>query len=116
MRRVPGGDDRFVADYLDFEILSRLSAKDVRFLTRTSVLDAMCGPLCDAVLETEGSGRRLAALDRANLFLVPLDRRRWSYRYHREFKDFLRAELERREPAPSRDSPPERLGLVRGER
>ena len=95
---VPGGDDRFVADYLGFEILSQLSAKDVHFLTRTSVLDAMCGPLCDAVLETEGSGRRLAALDRANLFLVPLDRRRWSYRYHREFKDFLRAELERREP------------------
>ena len=95
---MPGGDDRFVTDYLDFELLSRLGPKDVRFLTRTSVLDAMCGPLCDTILESEGSGRKLAAFDRANLFLVPLDRRRRSYRYHREFRDFLRAELERREP------------------
>jgi LuxR family transcriptional regulator, maltose regulon positive regulatory protein len=95
---VPGGDDRFVSDYLDFELLSRLSAKDVSFLTRTSVLDALSGPLCDAVLESEGSGRRLEALERDNLFLIPLDRRRWSYRYHRDFRDFLRAELERREP------------------
>ena len=54
---VPGGDDLFVSDYLDFELLSRLGAEDVRFLTRTSVLDAMCGPLCDAALESEGSGR-----------------------------------------------------------
>ena len=72
---VPGGDDRFVSDYLDFELLSRLGAKDVRFLTRTSVLDVLCGPLCDAVLESEGSGRKLEALYKANLFLVPLDRR-----------------------------------------
>ena len=95
---VPGGDDRFVSDYLDFELLSQLSAKDVSFLTRTAVLDALSGPLCDAVLEVEGSARKLQALDRDNLFLVPLDRRRWTYRYHREFRDFLRAELERREP------------------
>ena len=95
---VPGGDDRFVSDYLDFELLSRLGAEDVRFLTRTSVLDAMCGPLCDAALESEGSARKLERLDKANLFLVPLDRRRWSYRYHREFRAYLQAELERREP------------------
>jgi LuxR family transcriptional regulator, maltose regulon positive regulatory protein len=95
---VPGGDDRFVRDYLDFETLSRLSAKDIRFLTRTSVLHSLSGPLCDAVLEVEDSGRRLEALERSNLFLVALDRRgRW-YRYHHEFKEFLRAELERREP------------------
>ena len=92
------GDDRFVADYLSFECLSRLSAKDVRFLTRTAILDELSGPLCDAVLETTGSTRRLESLEQANLFLVPLDRRRSWYRYHREFRDFLRAELERREP------------------
>ena len=40
-RAVPGGDDRFVSDYLDFELLSRLGAEDVRFLIRTSVLDAL---------------------------------------------------------------------------
>jgi LuxR family maltose regulon positive regulatory protein len=94
---VPGGDDRFVRDYLDLETLSRLSATEIRFLTRTSVLDSLSGPLCDAVLEVEGSGRTLAALGRSNLFLVPLDRRgRW-YRYHRGFREFLRAELDRRE-------------------
>ena len=68
------------------------------FLTRTAVLDRMCGPLCDAMLESTGSASKLESLARANLFLVPLDRRREWYRYHREFRDFLRAELERREP------------------
>jgi LuxR family maltose regulon positive regulatory protein len=92
------GDDRFVADYFDFELLSRLAPRDVRFLTRTAVLDRMCGSLCDAVLETTGSARKLESIARANLFLVPLDRRRGWYRYHHEFREFLRAELERREP------------------
>ena len=95
---VPGGDDRFVTDYLDLEILSRLGSDDVSFLIRTSVLDELCGPLCDAVLDQEGSGRKLEALSRAGLFVVPLDRRREAYRYQRAFRDFLRAELERREP------------------
>ena len=93
-----GGDDRFVADYFEFEHLSRLGPKDVRFLTRTAVLDRMCGSLCDAVLETSGSARTLESIAKANLFLVPLDRRRGWYRYHHEFREFLRAELERREP------------------
>ena len=92
------GDDRFVADYFDFELLSRLAPRDVRFLTRTAVLDRMCGSLCDAVLETTGSASKLESIARANLFLVPLDRRRGWYRYHHEFREFLRAELERREP------------------
>ena len=95
---VPGGDDRFVTDYLEFEVLSRLDGDDVRFLTHTSVLDELSGPLCDAVLDQEGSGRKLEALCRAGLFVVPLDRRRRSYRYQRAFRDYLRAELERREP------------------
>ena len=67
------GDDRFVADYFDFEHLSGLGEADLRFLTRTSVLDTLCGSLCDAVLEDEGSARRLRALERAGLLLVPLD-------------------------------------------
>ena len=92
------GDDRFVADYFDFEHLSRLSPRDVQFMTRTAVLDRMCGPLCDTLLESTGAASKLESLARANLFLVPLDgQRRW-YRYHREFRDFLRAELDRREP------------------
>jgi LuxR family transcriptional regulator, maltose regulon positive regulatory protein len=92
------GDDRFVAEYFDFEHLSGLSSRDIRFLTRTAVLERMCGPLCDAVLESDGSASKLESRTRANLFMVPLDRRREWYRYHHEFRDFLRAELERREP------------------
>jgi len=94
----PSEGDRFVADYFDFECLSRLSPQDVRFLTRTAVLESMCGPLCDMVLEAKGSARKLQSLERSNLFLVPLDQRRMWYRYHHEFRDFLRTELLRREP------------------
>ncbi len=92
------GDDRFVADYFDFEYLSRLGPKSIRFLTRTAILDRMCGPLCDVLLDSDGSASRLESFARVNLFLVPLDRRRGWYRYHHEFREFLRAELERLEP------------------
>ena len=68
------------------------------FLTRTAVLDRMCGPLCEAVLDSPGSGAGLADLARSNLLLVPLDRRGDWYRYHHLFRDMLLAELERREP------------------
>ncbi|HEV8166552.1 MAG TPA: LuxR C-terminal-related transcriptional regulator, partial [Actinomycetota bacterium] len=91
-------DDRFIVDYLNSELLSRLPSRQVSFLTRTAVLDRMCGPLCDAVLDTTGSDRALELLAESNLLLVPLDRRRQWYRYHHLFRDLLRAELERREP------------------
>src|SRR6516225_4493308 len=68
------------------------------FLTRTAVLERMCGPLCEAVLEVPGSGAMLAELGRSNLLLVPLDRRGQWYRYHHLFRDMLLAELERQEP------------------
>jgi LuxR family maltose regulon positive regulatory protein len=92
------GDDRFIVEYLNAELLSRLPARQVSFLTRTAVLDRMCGPLCDATLDTTGSARVLESLAGSNLLLVPLDRRRQWYRYHHLFRDLLRAELERREP------------------
>jgi LuxR family transcriptional regulator, maltose regulon positive regulatory protein len=92
------GRDRFLADYFDFEHLSRLSPKEVRFLTRTAILERMCGPLCDAVLQSTGAAGKLESLARSNHFVVPLDGRREWYRYHREFREFLQAELERREP------------------
>jgi LuxR family maltose regulon positive regulatory protein len=92
------GDDRLVADYPWFELRSRLPARQVLFLTRTAVLDRMCGPLCDAVLGASGSGRVLESLAESNLLLVPLDRRRDWYRYHHLFRDLLGAELQRREP------------------
>ena len=93
-----GGEERFVADYFDFECLAGLTPGDLGFLTTTSVLDRLSGPLCDAVLEADDSGARLDALARANLFLVPLDRERRWYRYHRAFREYLHAELVRREP------------------
>ena len=92
------GDDRFVADYLRSEHLSRLKPSVLQFLTRTSILDRMCASVCDAVLERSDSARRLGALEQANLFLVPLDHRREWYRYRHLFRDTLRAELDRLEP------------------
>ena len=58
----------------------------------------MCGPLCDAVLEDEGSARELEKIERANLFLVPLDNRRDWYRYHHLFRELLQRELAETEP------------------
>jgi LuxR family maltose regulon positive regulatory protein len=93
-----GGDDRFVSDYLESEFLARISPRDREFLTRTSVLERTCGPLCEAVLERPGSAAALAGLARSNLLLVPLDRRGLWYRYHHLFRDMLQADLERTEP------------------
>ena len=92
------GDDRFVADYFRSEYLANLRPAEVRFLTRTSTLDRMSGPLCDAVLDGKGSARKLETFEKSNLFVVPLDRHRRWYRYHRLFRDLLQAELEHREP------------------
>ena len=92
------GEDRFVGDYLRMEFLDRVSRADVSFLTRTSILDRLSGPLCDAVTESRGSIRVLHRLEQSNLMVVPLDRRGEWYRYHHLFQDLLRSELERREP------------------
>jgi LuxR family transcriptional regulator, maltose regulon positive regulatory protein len=92
------GDDRFVSEYFRFELLSRLPPAEAQFLKYTSVLDRMCGGLCDAVLETTQSAAVLETLERANRFVVPLDRRGEWYRYHHLFGQLLRAELERSEP------------------
>jgi LuxR family transcriptional regulator, maltose regulon positive regulatory protein len=93
-----GGDDRYLADYFRSEYLSHLRPGPLRFLRRTSVLERMSGPLCDAVLEDEGSARELEKIERANLFLVPLDHRREWYRYHHLLHGLLRRELAETEP------------------
>ena len=92
-----GGDDRFVSEYVESEFLSRISSSQRAFLTRTAVLERMSGPLCEAVLDLPGSAAALADLARANLLLVPLDRRGQWYRYHHLFRDMLLAEAERLE-------------------
>jgi ATP/maltotriose-dependent transcriptional regulator MalT len=87
------GDDRYIVDYLVEEVLQRQPEQVRSFLLETSILDRLSGPLCNAVTGQDGGKARLEALDRGNLFLVPLDdRRRW-YRYHHLFAEVLRAHL-----------------------
>jgi LuxR family transcriptional regulator, maltose regulon positive regulatory protein len=93
-----GGDDRFLSEYVESEFLARISPVQRAFLTRTAVLERICGPLCEAVLDQPGSAVLLAELARSNLLLVPLDRRGEWYRYHHLFRDMLLAEAQRREP------------------
>ncbi|HEV7204258.1 MAG TPA: LuxR C-terminal-related transcriptional regulator [Jatrophihabitans sp.] len=93
------GDDRYVFDYLAEEVLTRQPAAVRDFLLRTSVLERLTGPLCDAVTGRADGRATLVELERANLFLVPLDARREWYRYHHLFADVLRAHLREDRPA-----------------
>jgi LuxR family transcriptional regulator, maltose regulon positive regulatory protein len=93
------GGDRHVADYLVAEVLERQPPELREFLLRTSLLERLSGPLCDAVLETQGSAELLGELEASNLFVVPLDDRRQWYRNHQLFADLLRLQLGAREPA-----------------
>src|SRR5215467_5243981 len=92
------GSNRYVLDYLTEEVLARQPEEVVRFLMETSVLDRLCGPLCDAVTGRTDSQALLETLERANLFMVPLDdERRW-WRYHHLFADLLRTRLAHEQP------------------
>ena len=95
------GDDRLVADYLRDEVLTQLPASTASFLIRTSILGRLSGPICDAVLDSAGSGAVLRDLERAGIPLVPLDPADSEYRHHALLGEMLRAELHRREPACS---------------
>jgi LuxR family maltose regulon positive regulatory protein len=97
------GDDRFVDDYLHSELLDHLSSADVQFLARTSILDRMCGSLCDALVGGTSSAGVLRRLEEHNLLVVPLDRRREWYRYHHLLQELLQAELRRTSPALVQD-------------
>lgn len=90
------GSHHFVLDYLVEEVLQRQKPSLQTFLLRTSILDRMCGPLCDAVLlDPSFSGQEtLEYLEHANLFIVPLDNERRWYRYHHLFADLLRQRLQ----------------------
>ncbi len=92
------GEDRNVADYLTGEVLTRLPDSRRDFLLRTSVLDRLSSELCDEVAGVSDSHDTLEALERTNLFLIPLDNRRTWYRYHHLMRDWLRHELDRTEP------------------
>jgi LuxR family transcriptional regulator, maltose regulon positive regulatory protein len=92
------GSHRHVVTYLGEEILAAQPDDIQSFLLRTSILDRMCGPLCDAVTGHSDGAAMLDRLERANLFLVPLDDEgRW-YRYYHLFADLLRLRLSRERP------------------
>jgi len=99
------GDDRYIADYLAEEVLQRQPEPVRTFLLKTSILERMCASLCEALTgkmddEKEGGFQPiLDYLDRANLFIVPLDNRREWYRYHHLFAEFLRQYMIRVLPA-----------------
>lgn len=87
------GDDSFILDYLVEEVLACQPQPVRDFLLETAVLERFTGALCDAVTGREGGSKMLLALERANLFLVPLDGHREWHRYHHLFADVLRARL-----------------------
>lgn len=96
------GDDRFIADYLIEEVLQRQPEPVRAFLLKTSILERMCTGLCEAVAgaaEGGAAGSILEHLDRANLFVVPLDNRREWYRYHHLFAELLRQHMAATLPA-----------------
>ena len=91
------GSNRYVLDYLTDEVLSRQPQGLRDFLLRTSILNRLSGPLCDAVTGREDGQGVLEELEAANLFLIPLDDTRTWYRYHHLFGTLLRHQLERKE-------------------
>jgi len=92
------GDDRLIVDYLAEEVLNRQPEHIQQFLLHTSILNRLCGPLCDVVTEKDNSRRIIDELEKSNLFIVPLDNKRQWYRYHHLFVDLLRHRLHLEKP------------------
>jgi len=92
------GSHRFVLDYLADEVLDRQTSEVRAFLLETSVLERLTGALCDAVTGRPGGQAMLADIERAGLFLMPLDEVRGWWRYHHLFADLLRARLQAEQP------------------
>jgi LuxR family maltose regulon positive regulatory protein len=87
------GGHHYILEYLIEEVLSRQPESVQRFLLRTSILDRLCAPLCDAITGKQDGTHMLERLQRDNLFLIPLDDERYWYRYHHLFGDLLRKRL-----------------------
>lgn len=92
------GSHRFVLDYLVEEVLQRQSKYTLDFLLQTAILDRLSGPLCDAVTARNDGKAMLEALERGNLFVVPLDDQRHWYRYHHLFADVLQSRAREEQP------------------
>jgi ATP/maltotriose-dependent transcriptional regulator MalT len=93
-----GASNRHVIDYLTEQVLIALDPDGLRFMLTTSIVDTVCGPLADALTGSTGSAQQLADLERANVFITPLDDRREWYRYHHLLAELLRIELGKRHP------------------
>lgn len=87
------GSNKYVLDYLIEEVLQRQSAEIQAFLLQTSILERLTGDLCDELLARNDSQEILEDLEKANLFLIPLDDKRVWYRYHKLFRDLLNHRL-----------------------
>jgi LuxR family maltose regulon positive regulatory protein len=87
------GSHRYVLDYLIEEVLEQQSEAIQKFLQQTAVLNRMTGPLCDALTGQNDGQETLELLDRANLFIIPLDNERRWYRYHHLFAELLKQRL-----------------------
>jgi LuxR family transcriptional regulator, maltose regulon positive regulatory protein len=92
------GSHRFVLDYLVEEVLQHQPERVRCFLSQTALLDRLTGPLCDAVTGQEDDSGTLEALERGNLFVIPLDDTRQWYRYHHLFAEVLQARLREEQP------------------
>ena len=92
------GSHAYIVDYLVEEVLQRQPPEIEQFLLQTSILERLCGPLCDAMLGQSNSQALLAQIDRANLFLIPLDNERHWYRYHHLFAEVLQTRLQNQQP------------------
>jgi len=89
------GSNRYIIDYLAEEVFNKLSKNVQEFLLRTSILDRMCGPLCDEIFpDNDISGQEtLEYLEKMNMFVIPLDSERHWYRYHHLFAQILRQRM-----------------------
>jgi len=89
------GSHHFILDYLVEEVLHRQSGKLQQFLLKTSILNRLCGPLCEAVINDPGANGQdtLEALEHDNLFITALDHERRWFRYHNLFRDLLLKQL-----------------------
>jgi LuxR family maltose regulon positive regulatory protein len=94
-----GASHRHVVDFLSREVLDTHPPVLQALMLRASILESVCGPLGDALLERSGTAALLDELARTNLFLLPLDDRREWFRFHHLFAELLRVELGRRDPA-----------------
>ena len=109
-----GGSNRFVVDYLIEEVVHQQPEEIQQFLLTTALLDQFCGPLCDAMLGISSpySQRMLERLEKANLFLISLDDRRYWFRYHHLFADLLRARVTANHPGADHGALPKRSRMV----